>query len=237
MSNGMADTRTSLEEMMHNTLENINRMMLKNMADIQQSRDNKVLTQSADRHPQEPVLETIRKHSVNLPSPTQTTSSTRNHDQNPNRYQYPQLHTNVEGGPEFHYEERNSLFDLEQPPPPDHIQQTHVKRIYQAGAGPVHINPHNQHNRQERNSQNNQPASQYKKNQPDTLFTLQTNRHEQDRPTISNTPHSQSSRPQATRLSGQPRRSDDSNDDSDDLPRRSTHRNGDSHHKRRPAKR
>ena len=247
MSNGMADTRTSLEEMMHNTLENINTMMLKNMADIQQSRDNKVLKQSADRHPQEPILETIRKHSVNHPAPTQTTSSTKNHDQNTNRYQYPQLHTNVEGGPEFHYEERNSLFDLEQPPPPDHIQQTHVKRRYQTGAGPVHINPHNQHNRQERNSQNNRPASQYRTNQPDTPFTLQTNRHGGDRPTISHPrqsqssiPHSnrqRSSRSQVTRHSRQPRRGDDSDDDSDDLPRRSTHRNGDSHHKRRPTKR
>ena len=247
MSNGMADTRTSLQKMIHNTLENINTMMLKNMADIQQSRDNKVLKQSADRHLQEPILETIRKHSVNHPAHTQTTSSTRNHDQNTNRYQYPQSHTNVEGGPEFHYEERNSLFDLEQPPPPDHIQQTHVKRRYQTGAGPVHINPHNQHNRQERNSQNNRPASQYRTNQPDTPFTLQRNRHGEDRPTISHPrqsqssiPHSnrqRSSRSQVTRHSRQPRRGDDSDDDSDDLPRRSTHRNGDSHHKRRPTKR
>ena len=247
MSNGMADTRRSLEAMMCNTLQNMNTMMSKNMADIQQSRDNTVQTQSAHRNSQEPILETIRKHSVNHTAPTQTTSSTRKHAQNPNRYQYSQLHTNVEGGPEFHYEERNSLFDLGQPPPPDHIQQTLVKRRYQSGVGPVHINPHNQHNRQERNSQNNQPACQYQTNQPDTPFTLQTNRHGEDRPTISHPqqsqssiPHSnrqRSSRSQVTRHSRQPRRGDDSDDDSDDLPRRSTHRNGDSHHKRRPTKR
>ena len=86
MSNGMADTRTSLEEMMHSTLENINTMMLKNMADIQQSQDNTVQTQSAHRHSKEPILETIRKHSVNYSAPTQTTSSTRKHDISTHNY-------------------------------------------------------------------------------------------------------------------------------------------------------
>ena len=199
MSNGMTDSRTSLEAMMCNTLENMNTMMSKNMADIQQSRDNTVQTQSAHRHSQEPILETIRKHSVNHPALTQTTSSTRNRDQNPNRYQYSQLHTNVEGGQEFHYEERNSLVDLGQPPPPDHIQQTHVKRRYQTGADPVHINPHNQHHRQERNSQDIQPASQYQTNQPDTPFTLQAHRHGGDIPTISHPQQSQSSIPHSNR--------------------------------------
>ena len=40
-----------------------------------------------------------------------------------------------------------------------------------------------------------------------------------------------------TRHSRQPRSGDGFDDESEDLPRRSTHRNGDSHHKRRPAKR